>query len=160
MHTILTDIQNRLTEKVPALRYVDEDWGQLEYEQPPVQFPCALIDIDGFDYSQAGSLEQLGQGAVYVRIADLRLSNTSAQAPEYQKQQAAVLFKVMDDVRKALHGFSGGNYTKLIRTSFKRVRRKDTLREYIFTFTTSYQEKNEQQKVKFAGKPQINIETL
>lgn len=30
---------------VSALKTIDTNWGQLAYEQPPVQFPCALVDI-------------------------------------------------------------------------------------------------------------------
>ena len=140
---ILNDIQSRLMEKVPAIRYVDEDWGQLEYDQPPVQFPCALIDVDGFDFRQLGVLEQKGEGAIYVRIADMRLSNTSGQAPDNQKQQSAELHAILHDVFKALHGFTAGDYSAMIRQSIKRVRRTDTMREYLMTFATAYRERRD-----------------
>lgn len=140
---ILIDIQNRLQAEVPALRYIDEDWGQLEYPQPPVQWPCALIDIDGFNYQQLGELEQRGEGNIYIRIADLRLSNTSGQAPEYQKQKSVELFQTLAAVHKALHGFTAGSYSAMIRQSLVRVRRNDTTREYRFTFRTAYRECSE-----------------
>lgn len=139
---IITDVQNRLKAEVPALRYIDEDWGQLEYGQPPVQWPCALIDVDGFHYQQLGELEQRGEGTVYIRIADLRLSNTSAQAPAYQKEKSAELFQLLADVYKALHGFTGGDYSAMIRQSLVRVRRNDTTREYRFVFRTAYRERS------------------
>lgn len=37
---------------ISALRTVDAAWGQLAYEQPPVKFPCALIDMDSTNIEQ------------------------------------------------------------------------------------------------------------
>jgi hypothetical protein len=158
IHQILTDIQNKLKE-VKNLRYIGEDWGQLEVDTPPVSYPCALVDVDGFNYSQTGNLEQLGDGTVYVRVADQRMVNISANAPEYLHQASIDFFEILDEIRKKLHGFSGENYSALIRTSFKRVRRADAGREYLFTFKTSYQESNKKRAVKLDN-PQIKIESV
>ena len=45
MKVILQNIQNKLTSEVTDLNYVDEDCGQLNMYQPPVKWPCCLIDI-------------------------------------------------------------------------------------------------------------------
>ena len=42
--TILLAVQQRLAERVPELAYIDKNWGQLDYEAPPVKWPCALLD--------------------------------------------------------------------------------------------------------------------
>lgn len=47
---MIKDIFQELIETlsgIKELRYVASDWGQLDYEQPPVQWPCALIDMPG-----------------------------------------------------------------------------------------------------------------
>ena len=48
MKEILKNIQTKITE-VQAVKYVDEDWGQLNLfpGDLPVQFPCVLCDIKG-----------------------------------------------------------------------------------------------------------------
>ena len=48
MKTILNAVMQRLKEQVSELRYISEDWGQLDYYEtmPPVKFPCALVSID------------------------------------------------------------------------------------------------------------------
>lgn len=138
METLLKDIQNRLLAEVPALKYVDEDWGQLDYYSPhfPVKWPCALIDAAQATWSNAGHLLQLGVVQVKVRVADLRLTNTSGAAPQGQKQAAFALFATLSNVYKALHGWSGHNhYSALIRTSNSRVKRDDGVRIYDITFT-------------------------
>ena len=43
--TILLAVQQRLAERVPELAYIDKNWGQLDYEAPPVKWPCALLDL-------------------------------------------------------------------------------------------------------------------
>ena len=48
MDQIFSAVQSRLQQKVSELKWIDFDFGQLDaYElRPPVQFPCALIDIE------------------------------------------------------------------------------------------------------------------
>ena len=46
MKNSLESIQ-QLLQAIEGLKYVDEDWGQLDYYSPnfPVQWPCVLIRI-------------------------------------------------------------------------------------------------------------------
>ena len=52
MKEILQNIQNRLS-TITEIRYIDEDWGQLDYysQNMPVQWPCCLIDIQSGNFS-------------------------------------------------------------------------------------------------------------
>jgi len=46
MKTIYNAITARLKEKVPAIRWIDFDKGQLDsMDRPAVAFPCALLTI-------------------------------------------------------------------------------------------------------------------
>ena len=36
----------RIKALVPEVRWIEMDYGQLQYEQPPVDFPAVLIDLD------------------------------------------------------------------------------------------------------------------
>ena len=54
MKHIFLQIQEKLGE-VSALKYIDKDWNQLKFEQPPVKWPCALIDVKNINYSQMGN---------------------------------------------------------------------------------------------------------
>lgn len=60
MKQLIIDIQNRLA-SLPELKYIDIDWGQIDYyDQPPVKYPCALIEIRQADYSNEGQHVQYG----------------------------------------------------------------------------------------------------
>lgn len=139
MDKLLIDITERLTEKVPALKYIDEDFGQLDYysNHPPVKYPCALVDATEATWTNTLKREQTGLVQVVIRVADLKLSNTSGKAPQGQKDKAFAVFTILKDVYKALQGWTGSqHYAGLIRMSNKRIKRDDGVRIYEIRFTT------------------------
>lgn len=128
MKQIIQQIQNRLTATVPALKYVDQDWGQMDfYPNPPVKFPCALIDIQSVQYSNAGEFIQQGTAVVVIRLFDMRLSNSSQAAPAAQKENAKKNWQLIEDVNKALHGqnFLQDGYGLPMREQLRRTKRDD-----------------------------------
>ena len=95
MKALLEKIQQQVSE-IAELKYIDENWGQLDYYSPnmPVQFPCALIDVQqvqftnlGRDMSKKPVQRQIGQVSIKITIANMRLSNSSMQAPRRQKEE-------------------------------------------------------------------------
>lgn len=139
MKQLLTDIQNRLLAEVPELKYVDIDWGQLDFynPHPPVKFPCALIDISNVQWSNVLKKGQMGLATVVITVADLRLSNTSGAAPQGQKDKAMEIFEVLKNIYVALHGWtSHATYSGLIRQANTLRRREDGVKLYQITFTT------------------------
>lgn len=106
MKTILQNIQNKLSE-VTELKYIDEDWGQLNMYQPPVKWPCCLIDISDVNYSNLGidrsvvpQNRQLGKATVKLTLANLKLTNTSMQAPQTQKNQAWFIWDLAQKIHQ------------------------------------------------------------
>ncbi|WP_190304354.1 hypothetical protein, partial [Flavobacterium branchiophilum] len=100
MKQVLENILNKLSE-VTELKYIDENWGQLDYYSPnmPVKWPCCLIDISDVNYSNLGvdrnavpQNRQLGKATVKLTLANLKLTNTSMQAPQTQKDQAWLIW--------------------------------------------------------------------
>lgn len=132
MDILLADIQERLTAQAPALKYIDEDWGQLDDYSPnfPVKWPCALIDCFSATYENMGNKTQLGLVMIRLRVADIKLSNSSAKAPAGQKAKSSSFRLLIKAIHKALHGWSGhDHYTALMRVSERRVARNDGVRE-------------------------------
>ena len=146
MQDIIQAIQNKVAE-VTALKYVDEDWGQLDdySPAPPAQFPCALIDIaslifenTGRDNSATPINRQTAEGTITITIANLKLSNTSKRAPQGQKDNAWSVFGILEDVHKKVHGWKPtANTGALMRKSHKRVRRDDGIQEYQIVYEIS-----------------------
>ena len=118
--TILLAVQQRLAERVPELAYIDKNWGQLDYEAPPVKWPCALLDIDEVPFSQIGGGGQIADGVtVEILAANLRLVSSSAAAP--RKADAYLLIELLDKIHSALQRFTDGTFGPMFRTQIKKI---------------------------------------
>lgn len=143
MKTLLSRIQTELA-TLPELKYVDENWGQLDYYSPnmPVQWPCCLIDMQtaqfsniSKDFTKRPKDRQNATISIELTLANMKLSNTSFNTPQGQKNKVWEIFDWAENIHKKLHGFSPmDNAGKLIRTSFGRVQRDDGVQEYRITY--------------------------
>lgn len=142
MKTIIQNIQNRLAE-IETLQYVDEDWGQLDYYSPnfPVNWPCALIDIQAGQFENKGwdhrtrKYGQTGNLMVAITLANIKLMNTSYQAPQSQKDADWSIWELYQEVHEMLQGFRPHvNSGALIRQGFRRVKRDDGVQEYTLLY--------------------------
>ncbi|WP_264522157.1 hypothetical protein [Flavobacterium sp. N1994] len=144
MKAVLQNIQSILT-NVPQLKYIDEDWGQLDdySPNPPTQFPLVLIDIGSLQYSDISkdrSLtpvnRQMATGTIVLSIANLKLTNTSARTPQSQKDNSWSIWDIVEDIHKKLHGISvEGSAGAMMRTNIRKVKRDDGIQEYEVTYT-------------------------
>ena len=113
MKTILQNIQTKLRE-VTELKHIDEDCGQLNIFQPPVNWPCCLIDISTANYSNLGidrNLQpinrQSGKFLIKLTLANLKLTNTSMNAPQSQKDQAWFIWDLAQKIHEKKLAFFG-----------------------------------------------------
>lgn len=139
MVTLIEDIRSRLA-AIAGILYIDEDWGQLdEFSQnPPVRWPCALVDVVNATPSNMGGKVQLIDCTVLIRLADTRLNKTSQKAPANSRNNANAFMGLAQTVYQKLHGWHGPgpHYGTLERSGFKRVLRDDGIREYQLSFRT------------------------
>lgn len=144
MKEVLENIQKKLG-TIPSLKYIDEDWGQLDdySPHPPTQFPLALIDIGSLEFSHIGidrketpQNRQMATGTIVISIANLRLTNTSFQSPKQQKNNVWEIWNIIECVHHQLHGFKpNSNSGAMMRTSLRRLKRDDGIQEYEATYT-------------------------
>ena len=142
MKVILQNIQNKLTSEVTDLKYVDEDCGQLNMYQPPVKWPCCLIDVTAINYTHLGidrtkvpQTRQTGKIAVKLTLANLKLTNSSAMAPQSQKDQAWLIWDLAQKIHEKIHGFAPDlNCSRMLRHDLKRSVRDDGVQEYFITY--------------------------
>jgi len=137
MKQILLNIQERLNTQCKFLKFIDFDEGQLDYynEHPPVAFPCALIDCISSDFEDLGLTTQQGVATIVITLADLKLTNSSAKAPQNQKDKALEIFDFKEEINKALHGWIPFFKGKLIRKSYRKQKRDDGIKVWVITYT-------------------------
>ncbi|MGR3791580.1 hypothetical protein [Flavobacterium columnare] len=138
MKTILLNLQKELSQ-IEGL-FIDENWGQLDYYSPnmPVQWPCCLIDVHSADYSNMGINtnqtpinRQNAQVLARITIANMKLTNTSFNAPQAQKEYAWSIWDLIEEIHGKLQGFNPSDTSgRMIRKSLQRTQRDDGVQEY------------------------------
>lgn len=136
MKQIFLAIQNQLQTTVSALKYVDKDWGQLKYDQPPVQWPCVLIDIESVNYSQMGQGYQKAEADICVTVGNVNHVRSSAMASS--KTDSYETIELLDSIHQALQLFSGKHFQPLQRTNLRKVFSDKGAEIYEMTYKTAF----------------------
>lgn len=130
---IFLKIQERLTEKVPELSFIDLDKGQLDSPEidPAVTFPCALINLDETDYSDEGENSQVGESAVLIRLG---ISSS-------QVENVTDYYNLEHKVNKSLHGWSDSQcFTPLMRRKVSKEKRNDDIWVRVIRYEFSFRD--------------------
>jgi hypothetical protein len=141
MKNIVLSVQQQLISEVPELLYIDKDWGQLNYEQPPVKFPCALIDISSADYTQfSASKQQRAKAVIEITVVNRNLVPTSASSS--RKEDGYKIFDIIEKIHGALQRFydDDKSFTPLVRTGFAKQRTEAAAEVYVMYYQTTYTE--------------------
>lgn len=141
MKTIYTAITAQLKEKVPALRWIDFDKGQLEaVERPPVAFPCALISISVTGSNNITDHIQDCAGRVLVRLAFDQQMKTDSATPPNHLEKALEPYDVIADVYAALQGFGTPHFDALSRTRQNKENSRNGLFIYFIEFAVNFED--------------------
>lgn len=134
---IFTPIQERILNS-NLVKYVSEDWGQLEYygKDCPVQWPCCIFDITSGNFSNIGKLEQEGELTLVFKVAHLRLTTNSGRTTISQQTQSWEVVNIVEQLHQLLQGFKPtAQQGKLIRKAFRKTQREDSIKQYEITYT-------------------------
>ncbi len=155
MKQIFLSVQEKLGE-VAALKYIDKDWGQLKYEQPPVKFPCALLDVENVPFSQLGQLHQLAEAQLTILLADYRLTPSSQRSP--RRKESYAIFDLINEIHQVLHGYSNGQIQPLVRTNISKVESNAGYEIYKLTYNTAWKEVKNRELVPVNAKVKLKVE--
>ena len=154
MKNIFLSIQGELG-KITDLKHIDKNWGQLLHEQPPVKFPCALLDISSVEYSQLDHLAQKANGIIEITIANFRLTNSSSKAP--RKEDAYAVLEIIEKIHQRLHGWSNGEFQRLIRVDVQKLDASYAYEVYKISFQTAWKVFKESNLIPLPKPPKIVI---
>lgn len=135
MKELMLAVQEQLS-AVSGLKHVDKDWGQLRYEQQPVKYPCALIDLEQVGFSQLGKGYQLADVSITVTIANQRLVPTSSKAPG--KHDGYSTIELIEATHYALQLYYKQGFAPLVRTNLRKVYIDNTFEVYAITYQTQF----------------------
>lgn len=155
MKHIFLEVQERIKQTIPEVKWTDQDLGQLEFytERPAVLFPCVLIDFDDISYSDMGMHAQLCNCNLKLRIGFNVVQHSNNVTPNNQREKALEIFDVLAKIHNKLHGWSGSNFGELTRIRMVAEPREDSLRVYIIHFSVSYEEYKEKKPTQKISRP-------
>lgn len=137
MKHILLSIQDQLQAAVPALKYIDKNWGQLNYDQPPVQWPCALVDIESVNYSQMGKGYQKAEADIVITVGNVNHVRSSALAA--CKTDSYETIELLDNIHQVLQLYTDGqHFQPLQRTNLRKVFSDKGAEIYTMTYKTAF----------------------
>lgn len=117
MKTIYTAIIARLQEKVPSLKWIDMNIGQLDSnDRPAVALPCALVSIKIPKAKSITDTLQDCEAQVTVTLGFDVPERTSGNAPEVARNAGLGVYDVIADAYAALQGFGTANFDSLSRS--------------------------------------------
>jgi hypothetical protein len=149
---LFLDLCNRLKTAVPELRWIDQDFGQLEHFQvrPEVSFPCALIDFASAQYSGLSNhgREQVGEVMINIRLGFTPFSQSYHAAPLDVKEKALEYYNLEQKIFEALQGWApekdNDNYSQPLTRQSVMTEQRDgdpvAIRVRVITFTTQYED--------------------
>lgn len=139
---LFLDLSDRIKTQVPAIKWVDQDLGQLEdYEvRPAVDFPCVLIDFAATSYTQLTEDSQIGDVTVLLRLGFAPFSQANAAAPTSVREKALEYFEIEQLLFQAVQGFQTEYSGSMMRMSTDTEQRDDKIRVRILSFATSYED--------------------
>ena len=118
--------------------YVGEDWGQLNFDKPPVNFPCALVDMESVDYSNLPQGKQHADAVFNITIADIFAHHVTPGMPPKHLNQELKIYDIIKDINKHLHNKAVPGYGTIKRARMEKTKRDDTIREFIISYRICY----------------------
>lgn len=161
---LLLQIQDRIQEKVTAIRQVDEEKGQLEsYDEktgrPMVSFPCLLVDFNVLAITDQGDGIQDVQLDVVLRLGFPPFSSAASWMPQDVKEKGLKYFDIEYFVYLALHTWTPEGFTTFLNRPSRTEKREDTLRVRELHYETEYRETSLQPQRTRINKPALEVET-
>lgn len=109
MENVFLSLMQRISERLPELALVDEDYGQLETEEDtyPVTFPCVLLSPIEGDFENVAPLVQQGTATITVRLAMDCYDDTHYGSGTEDKVQERL--QMNNRLYKSVQGFRNSN---------------------------------------------------
>lgn len=131
--TILTELN-----KIPALKWKDLEAGQLQEEQPPIAYPCALIDVSERRRQNIETKIQRVYATITIDVIVKALGETNSNITEPVRSNSLEYFTIADAVYKQLQGYTDSNFNEFENTSQIPKQTRKGLKVIQLVFETSY----------------------
>ncbi len=137
MEELYNKIEELLTE-IESIRWVDWDANQLNENRPPVDFPCALIDISALQCEDIDLKLQRVNTTFTITLGFKQLYETNSKVPQKQKKAALEYFYITKEVYKKLQGFCNEQFFPFSRKLQRNDNKIKGLKKTEMIFSTAF----------------------
>ena len=133
--TVFEAVRDKLKVDVPEIRWIDEENGQLtEYETPPLEFPCALVDTQAVAFNGTEDYQSTANTRVTVQFGFKTMETTNHLVPN---SNAFAYSAILEKAVNALQGLEPANSSGFTKEGYMRIKRAD-YKVYEVTFDISF----------------------
>jgi hypothetical protein len=119
---VYPQLADRLEAELPALGWVDLDFGQIDNEAEEYALPyhlgCVFIDFEDIAWEELGRGVQRGDAIIKVTLARQVMEDTYQKSS--QRQAALGHLTQLGEIHQALSHFTGAGFGKLVRVYSRR----------------------------------------
>ena len=141
MKQLFLDITAQL-DTLTELKWVDEEKGQMNFENPPVVFPAALVAISTPQRRSINDKQQNVAAQVQVTLAFDFMGNTNTKTPTAARAKSLEYYDVVEKVKNLLHGYGNADIATMDCVNIVQLPRPDQYKTVAMTFTTSFFDAN------------------
>lgn len=139
---IIKDLQEMLASELLSseVKYIDKDWGQLSMEQPPVGWPCVLIDIEEVQIRPLNDGNEQATAIVVLTVANKRTTSSSSHAPRASKEKSYDTIDLTDTIHALVQNYAeeGAEYSPLQEVSFYKMNDLPGAEVYAMRYKTKF----------------------
>ncbi len=140
---LYTSIMERITEAMPAIKFISQDLGQLDFydDKPPVTWPCVLIDITEASFEEYLNDLQTVNANVTIRLAHTTYSDISNLSNTQVRELGLKHYELEHELCSYLHNWQPPHdeLGVLTRIATATEKRDDNIRVRMITFSTCMQ---------------------
>ncbi len=143
---LLLKLQAHIKEKVPEIKYINQDLGQLEVydmDSPSVSWPCVLVDMSDTNYADLHQgVQEANMCTLMFRLGFNPFSQTSNLQPEEVRKLGLYYYELEHKLYIALQGYAADGFCQpMTRTRMATEKREeDAFRVRALIFTTSFED--------------------
>lgn len=158
MKTIYNAILQRLAAKVPEIRFIELNTGQLEDPAGNyvIPFPCVLIQFSDIVWAGIGAGIVTGDATITVRVAFQIWEDINSLTPEDIYYDGIERLEIVNRVFASLQNLTGDNFNELQVTGTNDETRPNIV-IFTETYTTHVRRNQAREKRETITSPALNI---
>lgn len=127
-----------LLSEVQEFRFIEQDFGQLMAENPPLSYPAALLKINITGTDDYDSDFQRNDASIDVMMIYKGIGELNSITPEEQRNKALSYYDSMDKAHEKLQGYSDKMFDPFSRKSVTDQALRKGLKTVLHRYETSW----------------------